>query len=220
MEYFTCSFPAFPIVYREARGWSNSIGGLAFISLAVGMMGAVIYSIFENRRYNSILEQSASGHAEPEARLPPSIIGAIAIPISLFWFAWTNSASIHWLASIAAGVPLEFGVVLVILSITNYLIDSYTVCAASVLAANAVLRSIFGAVFPLFTTQIYRSLGIRWASTIPAFLPLACVPLPFLFYIFGSLIRARSIFSLDSGNLRDRQPRAATPMSTIGGEQV
>ena len=213
-------FPAFPIVYREARGWSNSIGGLAFISLAVGMMGAVIYSIFENRRYNSILEQSASGHAEPEARLPPSIIGAIAILIGLFWFAWTNSASIHWLASIAAGVPLESGVVLVILSIINYLTDSYTVYAASVLAANAVLRSIFGAVFPLFTTQIYRSLGIHWASTIPAFLSLACVPLPFLFYIFGSLIRARSIFSLDSGNLRDRQPRAATPMSTIGGEQV
>jgi hypothetical protein len=48
-------FPAFPIVYREARGWSNSIGGLAFISLAVGMMGAVIYSIFEIRRYNSLV---------------------------------------------------------------------------------------------------------------------------------------------------------------------
>lgn len=213
-------FPAFPIVYQEAREWSNSIGGLVFISLAVRMMGAVVYSIFENRRYNSILEQSASGHAEPEARLRPSIIGAIAIPIGLFWFAWTNSASIYWLTSIAAGVPLGFGVVLVILSITNYLIDSYTVYAASVLAANAVLRSIFGAVFPLFTTQIYRSLGIHWASTIPAFLSLACVPLPFLFYIFGSLIRARSIFSLDSGNLRDRQPRAATQMSTDGGEQA
>lgn len=154
-------FPAFLIVYREARGWWNSIGGLALISLAVGVMGAVIYSIFENRRYNSILEQSASGHAEPEARLPPSIIGAIAIVIGLFWSAWTNSASIHWLASIAAGLPLEFGVVLVILSITNYFIGSYTVYAASVLAANAVLRSIFGAVFPSFTTQIYRSLDIH-----------------------------------------------------------
>jgi hypothetical protein len=108
----------------------------------------------------------------------------------------------------------------VILSITNYLIDSYTVYAASVLAANAVLRSIFGAVFPLFATQMYRSLGIHWASTVPAFFSLACVPVPFLFYIFGSLIRARSTFSLDSGNLRDRQPRAATQMSTDGGEQA
>jgi hypothetical protein len=41
-----------------------------------------------------------------------------------------------------------------------------------------------------------------------------------LFYIFGSLIRARSTFSLDSGNLRDRQPSAATQMSTNGGEQA
>lgn len=35
---------------------------------------------------------------------------------------------------------------LVFLSLTNYLIDSYLMFAASVLAANAVLRSIFGAV--------------------------------------------------------------------------
>jgi len=39
--------------------------------------------------------------------------------------------------------------VLVFLSIMNYLIDAYVIFAASVLAANAVLRSIFGAVFPL-----------------------------------------------------------------------
>ncbi|KAF7670725.1 hypothetical protein GT037_011176 [Alternaria burnsii] len=51
----------------------------------VRKMSAVIYSIFENPGYDSILEQSASQHAEPEARLPPSIIGPIAIPIGLFW---------------------------------------------------------------------------------------------------------------------------------------
>lgn len=39
--------------------------------------------------------------------------------------------------------------VLVFLSIMNYLIDAYVIFAASVLAANAVMRSIFGAVFPL-----------------------------------------------------------------------
>jgi hypothetical protein len=36
--------------------------------------------------------------------------------------------------------------VLVFLSMTNYMVDSYLMYAASALAANAVLRSIFGAV--------------------------------------------------------------------------
>lgn len=73
----------------------------------------------------------------------------------------------------------------------NYLIDAYTIFAASVLAANAVLRSIFGAVFPLFTTQMYNGLGIHWASSIPAFLALVCVPMPFLFYKYGPKVREK-----------------------------
>lgn len=81
--------------------------------------------------------------------------------------------------------------VLVFLSCMNYLIDSYTIYAASVLAANSVLRSLFGAAFPLFTSQMYNTLGIHWASTIPAFLALACLPFPFLFYKYGEPIRMK-----------------------------
>jgi hypothetical protein len=36
-------FGAFPIVYQQDRGWSPGIGGLAFIGIMVGMMGAVVY---------------------------------------------------------------------------------------------------------------------------------------------------------------------------------
>ena len=77
----------------------------------------------------------------------------------------------------------------------NYLIDSYTIYAASVLAANSVLRSLFGAIFPLFTNQMYKNLGIHWASSIPAFLALMCVPFPFLFYKYGARIRVKCKFA-------------------------
>ncbi len=50
--------------------------------------------------------------------------------------------------------------VLVFLSIFNYLIDAYLIYAASVLAANSVMRSLFGVAFPLFTTQMYANLGM------------------------------------------------------------
>ncbi|KAK0113187.1 MFS siderochrome iron transporter 1, variant 2 [Cadophora gregata] len=190
-------FGAFPIVYQQQRGWSAGIGGLSFIGVAVGMIAAVCYSIFDNKRYIKV-EAKHNGNAPPEARLPPALIGSIALPIGLFWFAWTNYPSIHWSVSIIGTAPFGFGMVLVFLSIMNYLIDSYVIYAASVLAANSVLRSLFGAAFPLFTTYMYQNLGIHWASTIPAFLALACVPFPFLFYRYGKGIRLKCKYAAEA----------------------
>lgn len=190
-------FAAFPIVYQGTRGWSAGISALAFLGIMVGMIFAVSYSIWDNKRYIKA-EQDNDGMAPPEARLPPALIGSIALPIGLFWFAWTNYPSIHWIVSIAAGAPFGFGMVLVFLSIMNYLIDAYTIYAASVLAANSVLRSLFGAAFPLFTTYMYNDLGIHWASSIPGFLALICVPFPFLFYKYGDRIRQKCRFAAES----------------------
>lgn len=47
----------------------------------------------------------------------------------MFWFAWTNYPSIHWIVSIIATAPFGFGMVLVFLSIMNYLIDAYVIYA-------------------------------------------------------------------------------------------
>lgn len=38
---------------------------------------------------------------------------------------------------------------------------------------------------------MYAKLGIHWASTVPAFLALACVPFPYLFYVYGEPIRMK-----------------------------
>ena len=48
--------------------------------------------------------------------------GAIAIPVGLFWFAWSNYPSIHWISSVMAGAPFGFGMVLVFLAITIILL--------------------------------------------------------------------------------------------------
>lgn len=190
-------FAAFPIVFQDVRGWNQGVGGLAFLGVMIGMMLALVYSVWDNKRYCRVVE-SSGGSALPEARLPPGLIGSIAIPAGMFWFAWTNYPSIHWMASISGGVPFGFGMVVVFLSVLNYLVDAYTIYAASVLAANSVFRSLFGAIFPLFTTYMYRNLGIHWASSIPAFLALGCVPFPFLFYKFGESIRARCKYAAEA----------------------
>ncbi len=109
-------FAAFPIVYQEGRHWSPGIGGLAFIGVMVGEIMAVIYSIWDNKRYEHV-EAKHSGNAPPEARLPPAMLGSVFLPLGLFWFAWTNYPTIHWSVSIIATAPFGFGMVLVFLSI-------------------------------------------------------------------------------------------------------
>ncbi|TDZ23551.1 Efflux pump FUB11 [Colletotrichum sidae] len=196
-------FAAFPIVFQRGRGWSPGVGGLAFLGVAVGMIFAVVYTGFDSRRYTKVAA-SHGGFAPPEARLPPSMLGACLLPVGLFWFAWTNGPEIHWVVSIIASGFFAAGLVLVFLSLLNYLIDSYVIFAASVLAANSVMRSLFGAAFPLFTTQMYDNLGIHWASSIPAFLALACLPFPFLFYKYGHVIRAKCAYAAEAASVLER----------------
>ncbi|ROW15670.1 hypothetical protein VPNG_02144 [Cytospora leucostoma] len=220
-------FDAFPICFEQVRGWSAGISGLAFLGIAVGMLGAVAYSIWDNKRYVAAMKASPTGFAPPEARLPPAMLGSVCMPIGLFWFAWTNYPSVHWVVSIIGSAPFGFGMVLVFLSIMNYLIDSYVIFAASVLAANAVLRSLFGAAFPLFTPYMYDNIGIHWASSVPAFLALGCVPFPFLFYKYGPAIRVRCKYAAEAQAFLDRirtqgapaQDDEAESNSTVVGDE-
>ena len=189
--------PALPVVYQENRGWNEGVGSLPFLGLAVGMLLGLVYIIFDDRRRYQNLGELAT----PESRLPPGMLGAIALPIGMFSFAWTNSPTIHWSASVILAAPFGFGTVLVFISILVYLLDAYTIYAASVLAAGAMLRAFIGAAFPLFTTQMYHNLGIHWASSIPAFLTLACLPFPFVMYRYGAKIRMKCKYAHEAAVL-------------------
>lgn len=51
------------------------------------------------------------------------------------------------------------------------------------------------AVFPLFGTQMYNKLGFQWASSLLAFLTVAMMPFPYLFFKYGKKIRSKSRFA-------------------------
>jgi hypothetical protein len=45
---------------------------------------------------------------------------------------------------------------------------------------------------------MYGNLGIHWAPSIPAFLSVACIPIPFLFYKYGAVIRSKCKYAAES----------------------
>lgn len=203
-------FACYPIVFQVIRGWSEGQGGLAFLGMLVGILFAEAYTFPVYFRYKKKSLANMLRPLAPETRLPDSFAGAIALPIGLFWFAWTSAPPTHWMAPVAAGAPFGFGMVAVFIPVFNYLLDAYTIFAASVMAGNLIMRSIFGAVFPLFTKYMYRNLSVGWAGSIPAFLSLACAPLPFLFYKFGPRIRRSCHYSVQSQAFVDKLLAATT----------
>ena len=82
----------------------SRIGGLSFIGVAVGIMLGVVYNVIDNRRYVKT-EKEHGGEAPPEARLPPVLVAAVCLPVGIFWFAWTNYPSIHWIVCIIGTAP-------------------------------------------------------------------------------------------------------------------
>ena len=117
------------------------------------------------------------------SRLYMPMLGAIAAPVGLLWFAWTCDPPVHWIVPIAAGAPFGMGLAQIMQGLIQYLIDTYTIYCASAIASTVIFRSILAAIFPLVSPYLYAGLGNTWATMVFAFLSLACAPLPFLFFV-------------------------------------
>lgn len=74
----------------------------------------------------------------------------------------------------------------------TYLVDVFgSEAAASALAANTLLRSLFGAFLPLAGPPLYQKLKLGWGNSLLGFIGLAFMPVPILLYKYAERIRTR-----------------------------
>ncbi|KAL2857325.1 major facilitator superfamily domain-containing protein [Aspergillus pseudoustus] len=186
---------AYPVVFQGIHGMNLGVGSLPFIGLIIGELLAGVYTLLGQPSYTRKL--TANGDIPvPEWRLPPAIVGGFAFTIGLFWYGWTGfKHDIHWMAPTASGVLVGFGIYCIFLNCFNYLIDSYLQFAASVFAANTILRSAVGACFPLFSRQMFVNMGVQWAGTLLGCLSAIMIPIPLAFIAWGPKLRRKSRFA-------------------------
>ncbi|KAJ3476096.1 hypothetical protein NLI96_g11395 [Meripilus lineatus] len=199
-------FAAFPIVFQQHRGFTPGEGGLAFLGVGLGILIGTSLAPVNNKLYWRAMDRSPTGKAPPEARLYFPMVGAFLLPIGLFWFAWTTQPTIHFIVPILAGIPTGTGTAFIMQGLVQYIMDTYTIYCASAIASTVLLRSVLAAIFPLISPPMFRRLGDQWALSIWAFLAVACMPLPALFFKYGSWVRSKSKYARNDG-----MPLAAVP---------
>ncbi|KAI0075274.1 MFS general substrate transporter [Panus rudis PR-1116 ss-1] len=189
-------FFSFPVTFLEGYHWNDGQTGLAFISVWIGLGLALLVTPNLEKRYLAAA-RAKGGKADPEDRLPGMMLGSLFIPVSLFIFGWTSPPVVmpgggNWVGPVSSGIPFGFGMVTLYFSANAYIIDAFPGYVASALAAKTVVRSGAGAAMPLFITAMYHNLGTPWAASTWAFISLAMIPIPYLFYFYGRRIRAMS----------------------------
>ncbi|KAL2051518.1 hypothetical protein ABVK25_008180 [Lepraria finkii] len=186
---------AYPIVFQQTHHFNPGVGGLPYFGMVFGMLLAGAYIAYTQGDYNKKLAAN-NDVTIPEWRLPPAIIGGVSFTCGLFWFGWSGyKEDIHWIVPTLSGLLTGFGLLSIFLQSLNYLVDAYLMFAASAIAANTFLRSLAGAVFPLFSMYMFSALGVNWAGTLLGFVALVLAPIPFIFWKYGAKIRQRSKFA-------------------------
>ncbi|KAH7055953.1 MFS multidrug transporter-like protein [Macrophomina phaseolina] len=186
----------FPTLWTTTYHESTGIGGLNYISLAVGFsLGVQVAARLNDRIYVRLKARNA-GQGLPEFRVPLMLPGTLLVPIGLFWYGWSAQAAIHWIMPNIGAAIFAAGVIVAFQCIQTYLVDSYTLFAASAISAATVLRSLAGFGFPLFAPYMYQALGDGWGNSLLGFVALGLgLPAPVLLWKFGKTLRAKSQFA-------------------------
>ncbi|KAL2851866.1 major facilitator superfamily domain-containing protein [Aspergillus pseudoustus] len=185
-------FTTFTTVFSEQYGFSAIGSGLAFLGGGVGMLFGLLYAASLSDR--AIKARIKNGQVpKPEDRLSLYLVlpGALTIPAGLFIYGWSTDKHVHWIVPEIGNAVTGFGMIVIVMCVQTYLVDAFTVHAASATAANTVLRSLAGALLPLCGLGLYEAVGLGWGNSILAFIALAFAPIPVLFARFGEVLRVR-----------------------------
>lgn len=210
---------ALAIVYASSAGFGFTPvqSSLVILAVAVAIPFTCIMRLWDIRKANRV--QKSGREMEPEDKLTGFYWAAPALALGLWWFAVTvpplvPSTTTPWL-SIAALVPIGYGVVEFDTVLSGYLTDSYNSHAASANAPMGFLRCMLSGVFPLFGSQMFEGMGPNNALILLAALATSFCGVAVCFRVFGKTLRRRSKFAE-----KERMEASGGSQETLVGAQL
>lgn len=177
---------------------SQGVIALCFMGMAVGVViSSATVPLVTGRIKNDLRKYHSEGStgAAPECRLWYSMLSAPAVPISLFWMAWTNDKSISIWSPLAASALLAYGMVGVFTGSHEYIVHACGDFSSAVLAFITLIRYLVGGMAVGVGPSMWRNLGVRWSLTIMGCIATILTPIPYIFFKWGPSIRAKSRYA-------------------------
>jgi len=180
-------FAVFPIVYIEVRGWSQEGLALSYIALTLGFCaGTAVLHYGQDRAYMKIASQMPPGkNAPPSARFAMMFWFSWTVPVGIFLIAFCSYRNLHWFGDVLGMFMFSMGTLIVFTALIPFTIDVYLPQASSAVAATTAARALLACGFPLFSTQMYHSLGVPGASCLLAGIAVVLTPMPWVFNHYG-----------------------------------
>lgn len=188
-------FATFPDIWTDVYHESSGIGGLNYLSIAIGAFIGLFFNLKLVDRIYRTLKARNNNIGKPEFRMPSLAVGSIISTIGLFWYGW-SIGNTHWIMPNIGALIYTMGTISCLQGMQTYIVDSYQTYAASAMAACAVLRSLCGFGFPLFAPYMYNTLGYGWGTSVLAFTAMIFGwGGPFVFWKYGPRLRAMSEYA-------------------------
>jgi MFS family permease len=190
-------FTTFPFLFTKVYNFNEGAIGLSYIGSGIGMFsGMLFYGMTSDKLMQRLTKKYGAERPKPEYRLPLTMFASPFIPVGLFIYGWTAQNHVHWAVPMLGTMFVGFGFTMVMSSIANYMIDTFTVYAASAMGAIVISRSIFGGTFPLFALHLYDALGWGWGNSLLGFIALVGCGIPPLFWFYGEQLRTNPRFQV------------------------
>ncbi|MCJ1404741.1 hypothetical protein MMC11_007967 [Xylographa trunciseda] len=195
-SYINILFATLGTVYEAQYSFTPGQSGLAYLGLTVGFV-LTLYVIgpYSDRRVAALSAQH-DGNSKPEWRLPPLVLGSLLLPLGFLWYGWALEQRTPWIVPILGTVVAAIGTMLSYLPVQYYLVDCFTVYAASATGAVSVIRSICTALVPLAANPLYDRLGYGWGNTLLAFIALPFVGFAVFLLMCGERVRTHPRWQL------------------------
>lgn len=187
----------FPYVFSQIYRWRAEEMGLSYLACIAGAILCVpaVYRTWntckkEGSRYTDL----GCHRVKPEVSLQLAMLGAPAIPIAIFWMAWTVRPSISPASPLIAAALFTYGAICLIISLFQYVTDSFHCYVASAQAALIMPRYISAGLMAEAAIPLYKHAGTGWTLSIIGILSLLMTPVPYILYKYGPRLRSRSSF--------------------------
>lgn len=196
-------FVGFEFIFTDIYDISQGLTNIIWLAVAVGFCPVwltvhIIYkwTVKDMQEQSKITGEPVSA-PRPETRLWFAILGgAFALPISLFWMGWTDFKSVSIWSPIIASALFGYGTITIFIAAYLYIIDSYSVYAASALSFVTVTRYMAAGGMTIVGVPFYKNLGPRWTLTVLGCISALMAPVPFILYKYGAKIRTKSAYAV------------------------